>query len=183
MSGDRYKIEDQQGIYFLTMTVIHWIDVFSRREYRDIIVASLNFCIKNKGLKVFSWVVMSNHIHLVAQVKEPFGVSGVLRDFKKFTSKEIMKAIIDIPESRREWLLDKFSFEARRTGRAENYKFWKDSNHAIYIDSNIDIWEKIDYIHLNPVSTNIVEEAEDYIYSSARDYVGRKGLVDVEVLE
>ena len=110
MSGDRYEIQDQQGSYFLTITVIHWIDVFSRSEYRDIIVDSLNHCIEHKNLVVNSWVIMSNHIHLVASVNEPGRMSDVLRDFKKHTSKEIVKAIKHIPESLREWLIDKLSF-------------------------------------------------------------------------
>ena len=122
MSGDRYKIYNQQGCYFVTMTVVHWIDVFSRREYRDIIVDSLNYCVENKGLKLYAWVIMSNHVHIVGEVEGELGMSGFLRDFKKHTSKRILEAIEEIPESRREWLLDKFSFEARRTGRATNYK-------------------------------------------------------------
>ena len=130
MSGDRYQIQDQQGVYFLTITVIHWIDVFSRKNYRDIVVESLNYCVKNKGLHIYSWVIMSNHVHLVAKVKEPFGMSGFLRDFKQFTSRHIVSAIQEIPESRREWMLDKFSFEANRTRRTSKFKFWKDSNHA-----------------------------------------------------
>ena len=182
MSGDRYHIQNQQGLYFITPTVIQWVDVFSRREYRDIIVDSLNYCIREKGLVVNSWVIMSNHLHLVLRVEESNRLSDVLRDFKKFTSKAIMKAIVDIPESRREWLLDKFAFEAKRTRRAENYKLWKDSNRAISLDEGIDVWEKINYTHLNPVKAGIVDDPEDYIYSSARDYLGVKGLVDVEVM-
>lgn len=123
MSGDRYIISDQQGRYFLTFTVIEWIDVFSRQEYRDILVDSLNYCIKEKGLRVNAWVIMSNHIHLVVRCENPFNLSEVIRDFKKHTSKTILKEIVSINESRREWLLDKFSFEARRTARAKNYKF------------------------------------------------------------
>ncbi|PTB96385.1 hypothetical protein C9994_07545 [Marivirga lumbricoides] len=102
MSGDRYKIQDQQGCYFNTMTVVHWIDVFSRREYRDIIVESLNYCIGNKGLKLYAWVIMSNHVHIVGQIENELGMSGFLRDFKKHTSKRILEAIEEIPESRRE---------------------------------------------------------------------------------
>lgn len=86
-----------------------------------------------------------------------------------------------ISESRREWLLDKFSFEAKRTRRAENYKIWKDDNHAIDL-STIDVMEKIDYIHNNPVRAGLVEYPEYYIYSSARDYAGEKGLVEIEVV-
>ena len=90
--------------------------------------------------------------------------------------------MVEIPESRREWMLDKFAFEAKRTRRAENYKFWKDSNHAIYLNDGIDVWDKISYIHNNPAKAGIVDNPEDYIYSSARDYLGTKGLLDIEVL-
>ncbi len=136
--------------------MIYWIDVFSRKEYRDIVVDSLNFCVVEKGLRLNAWVIMSNHLHLVGSVEKALGMSGFLRDFKKHTSKKIVDAVQKIPESRREWLLDKFSFEARRTGRAENYKLWKDDNHAADL-SAIDIMGKI-------------------------DYAGGKGLVNVDVI-
>lgn len=183
MSGDRYKIQDQKACYFLTMTIIYWIDIFSRKEYRDIIVDSLNYCVNQKGLKLYSWIIMTNHVHLVGQVEFESGMSGFLRDFKKYTSKRITETIMIIPESRRKWLLNKFSFEAQRTGRAKNYKLWKDDNHAIDLsNNNIDVMEKIDYIHNNPVVSGWVAEPDHYIYSSAMDYSGRKGLVKVEVL-
>lgn len=163
------------------MTVVYWIDAFSRRDYKDIIVESLNYCIANKGLNLYAWVIMSNHIHIVGKVETELGMSGFLRDFKKFTSKKIMELIQEIPESRRDWLLDKFSFEARRTGRAENYKLWKDDNHAIDM-STIDMMNKIDYIHDNPVRAGLVHEPDQYVYSSATDYAGGKGMVNVKVV-
>jgi len=181
MSGDRYKIQDQQGCHFITMTIVHWIDVFSRMEYRDIMVNSLNYCIDKKGLRLYAWVIMSNHVHIVARIETELGMSGFLRDFKKYTSKGILKAIQEIPESRREWLLDKFSYEARRTGRATNYKLWKDDNHAVDL-SNIDMMDKINYIHNNPVNAGIVVEPAHYLYSSARDYARMKGLINVEIV-
>ena len=181
MSGDRYKIQDQQACYFITMTVVYWMDIFSRKEYRDIIVGSFNYCVAHKGLTLYSWLIMSNHVHFVGKVETELGMSGFLRDFKKHTSKKIVEVVKEIPESRREWLLDKFSFEARRTGRAENYKLWKDDNHAIDL-STIDMMNKIDYIHNNPVRAGIVHEPEHYVYSSAIDYAGGKGLVKVEVI-
>ena len=125
-------------------------------------------------------VINALSIILVANEDER-GMSGLLRDFKKHTSKEIADAIQEIPESRREWLLDKFSFEARRTGRAKNHKLWKDHNHAIDL-SNIDMMNKIDYIHDNPVEAGIVGNLEHYLYSSAMDYPGRRGMVKVEVV-
>ncbi|MGD1960073.1 MAG: transposase [Fulvivirga sp.] len=181
MSGDRYIIQNQNGYYFITLTVVYWVDLFSRREYRDIIVDSLNYCVKSKGLELNAWVIMSNHVHLVGRIDTVLGMSGFLRDFKKYTSKQITAAIKEIPESRREWLLDKFSYEARRTGRAKYYKVWKDSNHAIDL-TNIDMMGKVDYVHENPVKAGIVEEPEHYLYSSARDYAGVDGMVKVQVI-
>lgn len=103
MSGDRYVITDQQQVYFLTLTVVDWVDVFTRKDYKLIIVDSLNFCIANKGMEVFAYVIMSNHLHLITRAKEGYVLSYVLRDFKKFTSKQIVAKILEIGESRRDW--------------------------------------------------------------------------------
>jgi REP element-mobilizing transposase RayT len=158
MSGDKYTIGDKSGCYFITFTVIHWIDIFSRKEYRDIIVESLNYCIKEKGLIVYGWVIMSNHIHLIITTKtEEENISAIIRDFKKYTSKEITKTIQEIPESRREWLLRAMSKEAERIGRATYYKLWRDDNHAVTIDGKIiGIKDRLNYIHDNPVRNGLV---------------------------
>ena len=183
MSGDKYIITDQHACYFLTFTVIHWVDIFTRREYKDIIVDSLNHCVEFKGLTIYAWVIMSNHMHLVGEVKAPDMMSDFIRDFKKFTSKKISSAIQLGNESRKEWLLDKFSFEARRTRRAKYFKIWKDASHPEDLTNNdIDVFEKIYYAHNNPVVAGIVDLPEHYIYSSAGDYVGKSGLVNVKIL-
>jgi REP element-mobilizing transposase RayT len=184
MSGDRYFINDQHSRYFLTLTVIHWIDLFTRKEYRDVLVDSLKYCQAAKGLEIYAWVIMSNHIHLVAACQRPHRMSDFLRDFKKFTSKQIISVMQEINESRREWLLDKFAFEARRTQRAKEYKIWTDDNHAIDLDEmKIDLLNKIDYVHNNPVEAGLVYHAEDYLYSSALDYSRKgKGLLAVTVV-
>ena len=177
MSGDRYEIADQEKTYFLTLRVIDWVDVFTRKDYKVIIVDSLNYCVENKGLEIFAWVIMSNHLHLMVRAKEGFILSHILRDFKKFTSKEITAKILEIGESRREWLLNKFAFEAKRTGRAKNYKFWRDDNHAICLEKSEWVLQRLNYIHQNPVRQMIVNNPEDYIFSSAIDYADGKGLV------
>jgi putative transposase len=182
MARDRYFIDDQQAAYFLTMTVVHWIDIFTRKEYKHIIVESLNYCTEKKGLVVFAWVLMSNHLHLMARIEEPQTMSGFLRDFKKYTSKAIIDTIQTREESRRDWLLDKFGFEAYRTRRAEQFKVWQDGNHPVLLESNRFIEQKLNYIHENPVRQEIVGNPEDYLYSSAVDYSGLKGLVKVELI-
>jgi REP element-mobilizing transposase RayT len=179
MSGDRYKITDQEAPYFVTFTIVNWIDIFSRKDYKLIIVDSLNYCIENKGLEVFAWVIMSNHLHLIIRAKEGFVLSQIILDFKKFTSKKIIHVIQEIGESRRDWLLDKFSFEARRTQRAKNYKVWKDDNHAILLNNAQMKRQRLDYIHDNPVRQLIVQYPHEYLFSSAKDYADEKGLVTI----
>ena len=183
MTGDRYIINDQNATYFCTLTVTDWVDIFTRQVYRDIIVDSLNFCVQHKGLTIYSWVLMSNHLHLILSIAYPFRCSDFLRDFKKFTSKAIAEEVNNLTESRRTWLLDLFHFEAKRTHRANNYKVWRDSNHAIILDGTIDIWQKIHYIHENPVKNGLVTISSHYCYSSARDYNDDKGPVNVVVVK
>jgi len=90
--GQKNKIY-QDHIYFLTLTVVDWIDIFTRPIYRHIIVDSLKYCQKEKGLVIYAWVLMSNHLHLIASNKEGFSLSDILRDFKKFTSKQLIKSV------------------------------------------------------------------------------------------
>jgi len=181
MSGDRYYITNQHQTYFITCTIVKWIDLFTRPVYKQIIVDSLNHCIKNKGLILNGWVLMTNHLHFAGRCEEPHRMSDFLRDFKKHTSKTLANAVLTTPESRREWLMDKFAFEARRSGRADRYKIWRDDNHAIDM-SGLDIREKLSYMHDNPVRAGIVERAEDYLMSSAREYSGESGLVPIEIV-
>jgi putative transposase len=174
------KIESN-SIYFLTMTVIDWVDIFTREDYRQIIIDSLKYCQKEKGLEIYSWCLMTNHLHLIAAGKEngQFTLSDILRDLKKFTSKAIIEKIKEIPESRRKWLLDRFEFAGRYNKKIEFYKFWQDGNEAKEVYSAEILQQKIHYIHNNPVRAGWVNEPHHYKYSSAIDYAGERGLIDV----
>ncbi|MBL7762206.1 MAG: transposase, partial [Chitinophagaceae bacterium] len=92
MSEGGYKIRNQAAAHFITFAVVEWIDVFTRKDYRDIVLESIKYCQAKKGLILHAWCIMSNHLHLVVAAKENY-LSDVLRDFKKFTSKQIMNAI------------------------------------------------------------------------------------------
>ena len=155
MSGDRYFIRDQHQTYFITCTIVEWIDLFSRPCYKNTITDSLNYCIKAKALKVNGWVLMTNHLHILARCKEPHRMSDFLRDFKKFSSKRLAEAVIDEPETRRDRLLDKFNFEPRKTLRAEHFKIWRVDNHAIDM-TDIDPMQKLLFIDDNPVRAMII---------------------------
>ena len=179
MSGDSYKIVDQNAVYFLTFTVTEWIDIFTRKDYKIIIVDALNYCVEKKGIEIYGWVLMTNHLHLIARAQEGFCLSHIIRDFKKFTSKRLTERMRAIGESRRDWILDKLNFEARRTGRAENFKVWQDSNHAVCIESGNWLSQRLYYIHQNPVKQMIVQEPHEYLFSSAVDYSGGTCLVKI----
>jgi REP element-mobilizing transposase RayT len=184
MSGDKYIIRDQNAMYFLTFTVIDWVDVFTKKGYKMELVDSMNYCIHEKGLVVYGWVIMSNHMHVIWQAKEGYELSGVIRDFKKFTAKRIIKLIEEGTESRKIWMLKKFEFAANRVKSNNQYKFWKSSNHAVCLtelDTKI-TEQKLEYIHNNPVKAMIVHKPEDYIFSSAADYADEKGLVEVKLI-
>ena len=124
---------------------------------------------------------MSNHLHLVCRAKEGFKISDVIRDFKKFTAKQILKKIETEPESRKDWMLYRFEYAGKFDNRIKKYKFWQESNHAILLDTNEMLDQRINYTHENPVKALIVFNAEDYLFSSARDYAGEKGYVKVQI--
>ncbi len=177
-----YIIRDQEKAHFITATVVDWIDVFTRQNYRDSIVESLNYCIKDKGMIVYAYVIMSNHIHMVVQSNEG-KLSDLIRDFKKFTAKTILDKIQNESESRREWMLERFQKATETHTRNKNYQFWQYGNHAEEVYSEKFLWSKIDYIHMNPVRSGLVKKVEDYIYSSASNYINNQGLVEVELAE
>jgi REP element-mobilizing transposase RayT len=177
-----YIIRDQEKAHFITSTVVDWIDVFTRQSYKNVIIECLDFCIKKKGMLLYGYVIMSNHIHLIIQSKEG-KLSDLLRDFKKFTAKNILEKIQTEPESRREWMLERFKKSTETHIRNKNYQFWQYGNHAEEIYSGKFMWSKLDYIHLNPVRAGIVEKASQYRYSSASNYVHEEGLLDIEIID
>lgn len=153
--------------------MVQWIDVFTRKQYSDVIVESLNFCVKNKGLQVYGWVIMSNHIHLIISCEETSELSDILRDFKKYTSSQIVKAIEGNPtESRKHWLLWLLK-------KGDSITFWQPDNHAEEIRSEKFFRQKLNYIHQNPVRAGVVDREEDYVYSSARSLYNIEGLIEL----
>ncbi|MCD8176776.1 MAG: transposase [Tannerellaceae bacterium] len=176
-----YKIDDQEALHYVTFQVVHWIDIFTRKEYRDIIIDSLNYCQQHKGLEVYGYVIMSNHIHLL--LKSEVGlISSTLRDLKSFTTKQMLQFMQTEQESRRKWMLNLFAFSATSHKRNRQYQIWIHENHAEEIYSLKFIRQKLDYIHNNPVRAGIVEHPEDFLYLSARNYSGLPAVLDIELL-
>jgi REP element-mobilizing transposase RayT len=178
--SEKYKFVDPKGLYFVTSTVVFWIDLFTRKEYRYLLIEGLKYYQVKRGLVIHAWCIMPSHIHLI--ISSDADLSAIIRDFKKLLSKRIVEEIRIINESRKEWLLKAFVKAGVDLKRITNNKLWQDGNHPILLDSAEMVSQKVDYIHHNPVKDEIVDEPEFYWYSSARDYTGKKGLLDVELL-
>ena len=179
--NEGYQIRNQAAIHFVTFTVVGWIDVFSRREYREILTECLRFCRANKGLRIYACVIMSNHAHPIISARDG-NLSDVIRDCKKFTSRQMLLLAESDTESRRLWMLHQFKYFASRHQRNEKYQVWTHGNHPEEIFTPAFMKQKMDYVHQNPVRAGIVHRQEDYVYSSASNYAGLESVIEIDLL-
>jgi putative transposase len=178
----QYRVRTSEDIFFVTFTIVDWVDVFTRPAYKQIIIDSLIFCQQQKGLEIYAYCLMTNHLHLLATAKEGHHLPDIIRDFKKHTNKQIIKLIESENESRRDWILYRFKYNAKYNSRIQDYKVWQDGYHGIACDRPDILLQKLDYIHNNPVTAGIVSLPEHYLYSSAANYIGDNGLMDISIL-
>jgi putative transposase len=186
MSG-KYKIRDQEKLYFVTFTVIDWIDFFIRDEYRQIFIDSVKYCQQNKGLEVYAYCIMTSHIHMILGTKGTTNLEAIIRDMKSFTSRNFRKALEDtnqVQESRREWILRKMYSAGNFNNNNNDFQFWMQDNHPIELSTNEILDQKFEYLHLNPVAAGFVDQPEAWLYSSARDYAGMaKGVIELNYID
>jgi REP element-mobilizing transposase RayT len=177
------SIIEQHACYYLTFNVVDGIDIFVRPVFKQIIVESLNHFNEKKGLTIYAWCLMTNHLHLMAQAEQGYGLSLIANDFKKFTTKIILEDIDAEPEVRRNWIMKKFEDASATLKLIDKYQVWQSRINPVYIDlkDTEGMNEQLEHIHNNPVRERIVSTAEDYLHSSARDYAGIKGLVNIRI--
>ena len=169
--SERYKIHVAHELYFITVTVIDWVDLLEKAYYKDIIINGFKYCQKEKDLHVHAFVIMSNHYHAIVSFNNT-PLSDIMRDMKKYTSKQLINTIKDGTDSRKVWLLKKFEFAQKQSQRGKYYKVWQDGFHPVLLSDNIMIEQRLDYLHNNPVKAGLVYKPEDYVYSSASSYCG-----------
>ena len=180
------KIKEPKGFYFLTFTVVEWVDVFTRPQYKQIIIDSFNYCQKHKGLRIHAYVIMSNHIHCILSRKgDAPELSAIIRDFKKFTATQLLQAIQKPQESRRDWMMPIFKKAGSINSNNQNFQFWFQDNNPLEVYSLKFVLQKLHYIHQNPVRAGYVFSAHEYPYSSAAVYEGfiANSFIDIDVLD
>ena len=170
--SSKYKFVDGEGVYFVTSTVVGWVDVFTRNLYRDILLDSFRFCQLNQGLQIHAWVLMPNHFHMICSFKNE-NPGMVLKNIKSFTALKLIDAIINNPqESRREWLLKIFELHGQQNKSNHRYQFWQHKNQPILLGNAAKYLQRLKYLHENPVQAGFVSSPENWLYSSAFDYCG-----------
>ena len=166
----KYKFGESTGAYFISFATVYWIDVFTRDIYFSVIIEYLDYCRKNKGMEIYGYCIMPSHIHLIFRSAEA-DPSGLIRDFKGFTSRKMLKTIEEnIQESRKELLLWMFEKAGKKNSNVKNQQFWQQNNKPIELWSLKVFEQKLNYIHNNPVIFGFVTNPIDWKYSSARNY-------------
>lgn len=177
----KYKFRNQEKPYFVSFATVNWVDVFTRRIYKDILIDSINYCIENKGLVVYGWCIMTNHVHMIIATEDK-DLQDIMRDLKSYSAKQIIKTIEENHrESRKEWMLWMFKKAGTRNSNNKKYQFWQQHNHPLVLTNPVIFEQKLNYIHNNPVKAGFVGFPEEYLYSSAKDYSEQKGLVRIRL--
>jgi putative transposase len=173
MGRNRYRIYDDGFPHFLTCTVLGWQPVFMRPEAVSIVLDSLRYLQRERELVLFGYVVMENHLHLIAKAAD---LSARMQQFKSFTA----RSILDLLARRQAMgLLSEFQ-RLKKPHKLENaYQFWEEGSHPQQIGHDEMMEQKLEYLHNNPVRRGYISDPTHWNYSSARNYAGMSGLLPV----
>ena len=172
MGRSRYKFVDPTLPHFVTCTVLHWVPVFTRPDTVEIVLDSLRYLMA-EGLKVYAFVILENHLHLVAQSNQ---LDRDMMRFKSFTARQLIQYL---EEKKVLPILEQLAFYKKAHKDNRTYQFWQEGVHPEWMQNEAMLRQKVDYIHHNPVKRGYVDETRHWRYSSARNYLGedRKSVV------
>ena len=160
-----YKITVKDGVHFITSTIIEWLPVFTTRTYFEIIIDSLKFCQDNKQLKLYAYVILDNHFHLIVSAPD---LPAVLASLRKFTARGIIN---QLKHDEKKWLLNQLAYYKKRHKTNSDFQVWEEGTQPKLITTDKMLLQKTEYIHYNPVKRGLVDEPEHWRYSSARNYI------------
>ncbi len=173
----RYKIINEGQLYFITSTIIQWIPVFTDEKYFDIIIESLKFCRKEKGLKIYAFVILDNHFHLIVSCQK---LELTLQSFKRHTARKILETIRN---DNKDWLLNQLEYYKVKHKTKSVYQVWQEGYHPQEISSYEMFEQKVNYMNFNPVRRGYVNEPNHWKYSSAEIMMnGNKGILELDEL-
>jgi len=173
MSRTRYRIFETEYPYFMTCTVVAWLPVFAYPRFVEIVLDSWRFLQRERQTEIFGYVILENHLHWIAAAPD---LETQVGRFKSYTARRILDSL---EESGHRTLLQELQFFKLRHKTDQVHQFWQEGSHPQQIQHEDMMRQKLEYIHLNPVRRGYVDDPVHWRYSSARDYMGQKGLIDV----
>ncbi len=174
MGRSRYKIYELQKPHFLTCTIINWIPIFTRKDTVKIIIDSLSYLQQERNFKLYGYVILENHLHLVAQADN--NLAKEISNFKSYTAKMLIRYL---EEKRVERILREFAFHKKQHKNDRKYQVWEEGSHPQLLQNLEMLRQKLEYIHFNPVKRGYVDEPIHWRYSSARNYANMESLLPV----
>jgi REP-associated tyrosine transposase len=176
----KYKFHNPSSAYFVSFATVNWVDVFTRETYFKVLANSISYCREYKGMELFAFRFMPSHVHLLFR-SDRDDPSGLLRDFKGYTSKKMLETIINhSQESRKEWMLEIFEKAGKKNSNITKYQFWQQHNKPIELWSTPVIKQKLEYVHNNPVQAGFVTNPWDWKYSSSRNYAELDSAMEID---
>jgi putative transposase len=173
MTRSRYRIFETQQPYFLTCTTVAWLPIFSNPQLAEIIFESWRFLQKQRGVELLGYVIMENHLHWLAAADE---LSNKVAQFKSFTARRIIDTLQKLGHLT---LLRELEFFKLRHKTDQTFQLWQEGSHPQEIQGDAMMWQKLEYIHNNPLRRGFVDDPLHWRYSSARNYAGQPGLIEV----
>jgi REP element-mobilizing transposase RayT len=175
MARSQYKFFDNHGPYFLTATIVNWLPLLNAPAIVDILFESLKFLQNHERLTLYAYVILENHLHLIAS---SMNLSKEMGNFKSFTARQI----IDHYQAQgANHILEQLVFHKQPYKTDRSYQLWQEGSHPQLIQGMAMMQQKVTYIHHNPVKRGWVDEPTHWRYSSARNYAGIAGLLDVDI--
>ena len=154
-------------------TVNHWLPIFTRPDTVNIVLDSWRYLQREAGFILYGYVILENHLHLIAASAD---LSRDMRRFKSYTAREIVNWLEQGHSAK---ILEMLALFKQHHKTESSYQVWEEGNHPQIIETEAVMRQKLDYIHQNPVKRGYVDKPEDWRYSSARNYVGQPGLIEV----
>ena len=173
MGRSRYTIYEPAAPHFLTCTVINWLPLFTRPDTAQIILDSLIYLQENRGLRLYAYVLLENHLHLVAQADD---LAKEVSSFKSYTAKMLVRYFEQHSVTR---ILQQLHKHKKQHKKDRQHQVWQEGSYPQLLQNHEMLLQKIEYIHCNPVKRGYVEKPEHWRYSSARNYAGLPGLIEV----
>ena len=173
MGKSRYQFKELNKPYFLTLTICGWQPIFTQPETVQIILDSWQYLQQESSFKLYGYVILENHIHLIAQSDN---IQTDLQRFKSYTARQI----IDYLKAQKiSLILQQLAFYKKAHKSESEYQLWQEGSYPQVIESEDILRQKLEYMHNNPVKRGYIDKPEHWRYSSARDYLGDAGLIDV----